>query len=182
MSGTDQTPMHPEEGHREDGERRSRGPGGREPSARAQPSADRVAPQPPADPATPVAPVAPFDRAEALATVRHVARLARLRVSPEEAEHLAVDFARILAAFRVLAEAEVDEAEVGGAQATGPAATPAVAAEALRPDEPRPSLPAERLLGAAPRPIRGYYGVPRTVPGAGAADAGATEGSGGGAA
>lgn len=94
----------------------------------------------------------------AVELVRRTARLARLRVSPAEAERLGAEFARILDAFRVLEEVDVDGLEETSAQAVGTAE--------LRADEHAPSLPRERLLAAAPRPHEGFYAVPRTVGGA----------------
>jgi len=91
--------------------------------------------------------------------VRATARLARLAVDDEEATRLAGEFARILSAFRVLAEAELDEAD----EPVGP---PPVPAARLRADEPRPSLPPEDVLAGAPRARDGFYVVPRTVEGA----------------
>jgi len=92
-------------------------------------------------------------------TVARIAALARLDITGAEAEALAVQFARILEQFRVLAALDVEGVEpmLGG---LGPgAASPA------RRDEPRPSSPADALLGSAPRRADGFYAVPKTVGG-----------------
>ncbi len=92
-------------------------------------------------------------------TVRRTAALARLEITDEEAERLGPQFARILAAFRVLASLDVEGAE---------AMTHASGEESvLRADEERPSLPVDAALSNAPRRVDDFYGVPKTIGGDG---------------
>jgi aspartyl/glutamyl-tRNA(Asn/Gln) amidotransferase C subunit len=89
-------------------------------------------------------------------TVRALARLARLALTPGELAQLAPELARILAAFEVLAERE---------PATAEAAPAGARASAARGDEPLPGLTREALLAGAPRSLDGFFVVPRTVGG-----------------
>jgi len=91
------------------------------------------------------------------ALVRRTAALARLHVTDEEAEQLGRQFGRILEAFRVLGELELDEDEEQDA--------PAAAETVLRDDEPRPSWPREALVERAPDQDGEHYRVPKTVGG-----------------
>ena len=89
--------------------------------------------------------------------VKRTAALARLKISGAEAERLGRDFARILEAFQVLAELDVEGARAvsrGGDET-----------EVARPDEPRPSLPVAEVLANAPERDGDFYSVPKTVGG-----------------
>jgi aspartyl-tRNA(Asn)/glutamyl-tRNA(Gln) amidotransferase subunit C len=88
-------------------------------------------------------------------TVEKCAALARLEITPEEAERLSADFARILEAFRGLSELDVSDVE--------PSLGPARLENVLREDRARPSLSTEELLAPAPRVEDGFFSVPKTV-------------------
>ncbi|MCL6600038.1 Asp-tRNA(Asn)/Glu-tRNA(Gln) amidotransferase subunit GatC [Alicyclobacillus macrosporangiidus] len=75
-------------------------------------------------------------------TVRHVAKLARLAVSEEEAARLAPQLSDIIGYADELQS--VDLADVP------PTSHPFALVNVLREDEPRPSLPRERALANAP--------------------------------
>ena len=89
------------------------------------------------------------------ARIDHVAALARLDLSEAERARFAPEFARLLAAFEVLARAPL---------AAEPA-LPALPAR-TRPDIPQPGLAREALLAAAPAVDDGFFLVPKTVGGA----------------
>lgn len=87
--------------------------------------------------------------------IEHVARLARLELTPEEKERLAAQLGMILEhAAKV---GEVATAEVP------PTAWAIPRANVLRPDEPRPSLPVEEVLANAPEAEDDRFEVPRIV-------------------
>lgn len=90
--------------------------------------------------------------------VRRTAALARLEVAPAEADELARDFARILEAFRSLAEGAAPAAP-SGAAAPRPSPPP-------RPDVPHPFPDPGILMRAAPEPELGpegaFFAVPKT--------------------
>jgi aspartyl-tRNA(Asn)/glutamyl-tRNA(Gln) amidotransferase subunit C len=87
--------------------------------------------------------------------IEHVARLARLELTPEEKERLAAQLGMILEhAAKV---GEVATAEVP------PTAWAIPRANVLRPDEPRPSLPVEEVLANAPEVAEDRFKVPRIV-------------------
>jgi aspartyl-tRNA(Asn)/glutamyl-tRNA(Gln) amidotransferase subunit C len=84
--------------------------------------------------------------------VRHVARLARLELSDEEVDRMAVELAGVLEHISTISELDLD----------GVAPTSHVVAveNALRPDEPRPSLTRERARASAPAVADGGFAVP----------------------
>lgn len=90
-------------------------------------------------------------------TVRKIAELARLDLSPDEEKALAAQFSSILEHFRVLEKLDVSgvEAMVG---ASG-------AGEVLREDLPVPSFSADEMLRNAPEHTPEFYVVPKTVGG-----------------
>jgi len=94
----------------------------------------------------------------ALDLVGRLSALARLELSPAEAQEVAPHFRRILEAFRALerADLEGDEGSVSAAPRSS----------RLRADEPEPSLEREQLLGNAPEPLEGFYGIPQVIPSA----------------
>jgi aspartyl-tRNA(Asn)/glutamyl-tRNA(Gln) amidotransferase subunit C len=93
-----------------------------------------------------------------LETVRALAQLARLALSPEEEARLAPELGRILAAFEVL-----QRPLPPGAPASGEHAAPTL----LRGDQPLPSLERSALLASAPESEEGFLRVPKTVGGDG---------------
>lgn len=92
-----------------------------------------------------------------LATVRHVAALARLSLDESEVRDVAQKFARTLEHFRALAALDVEGVE--------PMTGAAPLADVTRADEPRPSPGADRLLAAAPERVEDFFSVPKTVGG-----------------
>jgi aspartyl-tRNA(Asn)/glutamyl-tRNA(Gln) amidotransferase subunit C len=101
-----------------------------------------------------------------LERVRHVARLARLELTPDEEQRFAPQLAACLEAFRSLGVVDITGIEPfrGLWDAGG----------ALREDEPRPSLDREAVLERAPEARDGFFVVPKAVhrPGPGKASAG----------
>jgi len=86
-------------------------------------------------------------------TVRHVARLARLHLEPEEVERMRRELSAILEAVERIQE--LDLAEV-------PPTTHVLALEnVLRDDVPRPSLPVEEALREAPEVVGDAFAVGR---------------------
>ena len=83
--------------------------------------------------------------------VRHVALLARLRLSEEELVQMQQQLSSILEHVDVLQEVDV----------TGvpPTAQVTDVVNVVRPDEVRPSLPVEDALGGAPRREGDYFKV-----------------------
>lgn len=86
--------------------------------------------------------------------VREIAALARLELTPEQAERLAPQFTRILGHFQVLEELYTEGVEPMTGPGTG---------EVRRPDDPRPGLPREAVLANAPDPRDGFFAVPKTI-------------------
>ncbi len=84
--------------------------------------------------------------------VRHVARLARLRLSDEEVERMAAELAGVLAHI-----ATIDELDLEGVE---PTSYVLGAGSALREDVPVPSLPREVALSQAPSVAAGGFAVP----------------------
>ncbi len=90
--------------------------------------------------------------------VQHVARLARLQLSDEELDRMAVELSKVLDHIEKIRELDLDGVE--------PTSHVVEVVNALRADEPEPSLPRDVALAAAPEPVAGGFGVPS--PGAGA--------------
>jgi aspartyl-tRNA(Asn)/glutamyl-tRNA(Gln) amidotransferase subunit C len=94
-----------------------------------------------------------IDRAQ----VRHVARLARLSLSPEEEERFAAQLGKVLEYIERLQAVDVSGVEplsfAGDAKASAP----------LREDAPRPSLPREKVLAQAPQQDGKAFLVPRII-------------------
>ena len=94
-----------------------------------------------------------IDRAQ----VRHVARLARLALSPEEEERFAAQLGQVLEYIARLSAVDVSGVEplsfAGDTQAK----------LALREDEPRRSLPREKVLAQAPQHDEQAFLVPRIL-------------------
>lgn len=84
--------------------------------------------------------------------VLHVARLARLRVSDEDAERLRAELSSILEHVDKLAEIDIEGVE--------PTSHVVPLENVLRDDVPRPSLDREVALDQAPDPYEGAFRVP----------------------
>lgn len=84
--------------------------------------------------------------------VLHVARLARLELSEEEVERMAVELSGILEHVDRIAALDLDDVE--------PTSHVVELENVLRADEPEPSLPRERALEQAPEPVDGAFRVP----------------------
>ncbi len=87
-----------------------------------------------------------------LEQVHHIARLARLRLTPEEEARYREQLSAILDYAARLAQ--VDTAAIPPTATVLPVRAP------LRPDEPRPGLPADRVLANAPDSDGGMFRIP----------------------
>ncbi|HEY7509882.1 MAG TPA: Asp-tRNA(Asn)/Glu-tRNA(Gln) amidotransferase subunit GatC [Vicinamibacteria bacterium] len=86
--------------------------------------------------------------------VEHVARLARLSLTPEEKERFARELQEILSYAETIQALDTESVEpMSHAAATG----------ALRDDDPRPGLDRERVLAEAPDAEAGLFRVPRVI-------------------
>jgi aspartyl-tRNA(Asn)/glutamyl-tRNA(Gln) amidotransferase subunit C len=84
--------------------------------------------------------------------VLHVARLARLELTPEEVERFGGELSKVLDHIELIGQLELEDV---------PPTSHVVDVEnALRADEPRPSMPAERALASAPDAAAGGFRVP----------------------
>jgi aspartyl-tRNA(Asn)/glutamyl-tRNA(Gln) amidotransferase subunit C len=90
--------------------------------------------------------------------VDHVAQLARLSLTDEESERMAVELSNVLDHISKISELPLDGVE--------PTTHVIDVVAPLRDDVPIPSLPVDVILAAAPEPTNGGFGVPS--PGAGA--------------
>jgi len=86
------------------------------------------------------------------AEVDYVARLARLELSDEEAERMAVELSNVLDHIDRIRELDLEGVE--------PTSHVVDVVNALRADEPWPSLRREVALAQAPEPVDGGFGVP----------------------
>ncbi len=89
-----------------------------------------------------------LDRAQVL----HVAGLARLRLSDEEATRMESELSKVLEHIEKIGELDLES--------VAPTSHVVDVVNALRADEPEPSLSAERALASAPEPVAGGFGVP----------------------
>ena len=85
--------------------------------------------------------------------VRHVARLARLRLDVDEADRMTAELAKILEHIDKLGELDLAAVE--------PTAHVLAITDVLRPDKPRPSLPRDEALRNAPAVSDDCFRVPR---------------------
>jgi aspartyl-tRNA(Asn)/glutamyl-tRNA(Gln) amidotransferase subunit C len=85
--------------------------------------------------------------------VRHVARLARLRLEGDEADRMTAELAKILEHIDKLGELDLAAVE--------PTAHVLAITDVLRPDKPRPSLPRDEALRNAPAVSDDCFRVPR---------------------
>ncbi|MGB9753862.1 MAG: Asp-tRNA(Asn)/Glu-tRNA(Gln) amidotransferase GatCAB subunit C [Roseiflexus castenholzii] len=86
-----------------------------------------------------------------LEDVEHVAHLARLRLSPDELEHMRDQLSKILDHFQMLQQIDVS--------AVPPTAQVTDLINVMREDEVRPSLPREQALANAPEQQDGMFRV-----------------------
>ncbi|HUO69821.1 MAG TPA: Asp-tRNA(Asn)/Glu-tRNA(Gln) amidotransferase subunit GatC [Solirubrobacteraceae bacterium] len=89
-----------------------------------------------------------LDRAQVL----HVARLARLELTDEEVDRMAVELSNVLDHIEKIRELDLE--------GVPPTSHVIDVVNALRPDEPAPSLPVELALRSAPEPLEQGFGVP----------------------
>jgi aspartyl-tRNA(Asn)/glutamyl-tRNA(Gln) amidotransferase subunit C len=89
-----------------------------------------------------------LDRSQVL----HVARLARLELSDEEVDRMAVELSKVLDHIEKIRELDLEGVE--------PTSHVIDVVNVLRKDEPRPSLPVQVALEQAPEPLEGGFGVP----------------------
>lgn len=92
-----------------------------------------------------------IDRAQ----VRHIARLARLRLDDAELDRYAEQLGEIVAYVEKLEELDLEAAE--GVSHVRELATP------FRPDEPHPSLERAEALANAPDAEDPFFRVPRVI-------------------
>lgn len=86
-------------------------------------------------------------------TVRHVARLARLRLEPDEETQMRTELSVIIDHVAAIQQLDLDEV---------PSTTHVVALQnVLRPDEPVAGLTADEALREAPATSGGRFSVPR---------------------
>ncbi|MBE2315008.1 Asp-tRNA(Asn)/Glu-tRNA(Gln) amidotransferase subunit GatC [Solirubrobacter sp. CPCC 204708] len=84
--------------------------------------------------------------------VLHVARLARLELTPEEVERFGGELSKVLDHIELIGQLELEDV---------PPTSHVIDVEnALRADEPRPSMPVERALESAPDAAEGGFRVP----------------------
>ncbi len=86
------------------------------------------------------------------AAVLHVARLARLELSPPEVERMTGELSKVLEHIEKIGELDLE--------GVPPTSHVVEVSNALRPDEARPSLPREIALAAAPAVVDGGFAVP----------------------
>jgi len=94
--------------------------------------------------------------------VAHVAKLARLNLTAEEAALFQQQLGRVLEYAEKLREADV-EAGVSPAEENGKFAGETPAATPQREDEPRPGFTAEEALSNAPRQANDLFVVPKVM-------------------
>ncbi len=87
--------------------------------------------------------------------VRHVAQLARLKLSDDEIRQHTVDLVAILGYVEQLSELNTD----GIAETTHPLPL----CNVLRDDEPQPSLTPDQALANAPQKRDTFFGVPKVL-------------------
>ncbi len=88
-------------------------------------------------------------------TVKHVAELARIELTEEEANRFSKELNDILENFKILDELNVDDVE--------PSFHPIRTENRVREDEPEQSLNREYLLNQAVHREEEYFKVPRIV-------------------
>jgi len=99
--------------------------------------------------------------------VRHLERLAALRLGEEERRRLADRLARVVAYVEQLRELDTTDV-AAGAQAMARTGAPVPAADGAmpgRPDDPLPSLPVTEATALSPAVERGFFVVPPVLGG-----------------
>jgi aspartyl-tRNA(Asn)/glutamyl-tRNA(Gln) amidotransferase subunit C len=84
--------------------------------------------------------------------VLHVARLARLKLTDEEVERMAVELSAVLDHIEMMSELDLDGVE--------PTSHVVPLENVLREDKPRPSWPREQMLELAPEATETGFKVP----------------------
>jgi aspartyl-tRNA(Asn)/glutamyl-tRNA(Gln) amidotransferase subunit C len=84
--------------------------------------------------------------------VLHVARLARLKLTDDEVERMAVELSAVLDHIEKMSELDLDGVE--------PTSHVVPLENVLREDEPRPSWPREQMLELAPEATETGFKVP----------------------
>jgi aspartyl-tRNA(Asn)/glutamyl-tRNA(Gln) amidotransferase subunit C len=84
--------------------------------------------------------------------VLHVARLARLELTPEEVERFGGELSKVLDHIELIGQLDLEDVQ--------PTSHVIDVENALRADVPRPSLPVEKALASAPDPADGGFRVP----------------------
>lgn len=90
--------------------------------------------------------------------VRKVARLARLKLTPDEEQRFAAQLGQILTYVETIGEVATADVE--------PLAHTTEITNVFRPDRPQPSLPRETALANAPNQDGKYFLVPQIIEGA----------------
>jgi aspartyl-tRNA(Asn)/glutamyl-tRNA(Gln) amidotransferase subunit C len=90
-----------------------------------------------------------------LAEVEHVARLARLALSPAEKERMRSELDSILAYIDKLRALDTDDVE--------PTSHAVPLTNVMRADAPRPSLPQDEMLANAPERHGDFFRVPKII-------------------
>jgi aspartyl-tRNA(Asn)/glutamyl-tRNA(Gln) amidotransferase subunit C len=90
------------------------------------------------------------------ATVRHVARLARLHLEPGEAQTMEAELSGILEHVDVIQSLDLDDVL--------PTTHVLALENVMRDDVPRPSLPVEDALREAPEVVEGRFAVVKFEP------------------
>lgn len=85
--------------------------------------------------------------------VRHVARLARLRLEPAETDRMTAELAKILEHIDKLSELDLS--------GVAPTAHVLAVTDVMRPDKPRPGLSRDEALRNAPAVTDDCFRVPR---------------------
>ena len=85
--------------------------------------------------------------------VLHVARLARLELSPEEVERFSGELSKVIDWIELINQ-------LGDLDDVKPTSHVIDVENALRADEPRPSMSVEQALASAPDPADGGFRVP----------------------
>ncbi len=85
--------------------------------------------------------------------VLHVARLARLELTPDEVERFSGELSKVIDYVELIAE-------LGDLEDVPPTSHVIDVENALRADEPRPSMPVDRALESAPDAADGGFRVP----------------------
>jgi aspartyl-tRNA(Asn)/glutamyl-tRNA(Gln) amidotransferase subunit C len=85
--------------------------------------------------------------------VLHVARLARLELTPDEVERFSGELSKVIDYIELIGE-------LGDLEDIAPTSHVVNVENALRADDPRPSIPVETALGSAPDATEGGFRVP----------------------